>query len=73
MLFRSLRGKKGVSLQDDEAVVYVSYQDALDFCHWLSEKEGKTYRLPTEAEWDMPVAPAHFLIIIPDAHCPHRF
>jgi formylglycine-generating enzyme len=22
------------------------------FCVWLSRKEGKTYRLPTEAEWE---------------------
>ena len=22
------------------------------FCKWLSKKEGKTYRLPTEAEWE---------------------
>ena len=22
------------------------------FCQWLSRKEGKTYRLPTEAEWE---------------------
>ena len=22
------------------------------FCEWLSKKEGKTYRLPTEAEWE---------------------
>jgi formylglycine-generating enzyme required for sulfatase activity len=22
------------------------------FCKWLSRKEGKTYRLPTEAEWE---------------------
>jgi formylglycine-generating enzyme required for sulfatase activity len=37
---------------DDEAVVYVSWHDAVGFCRWLSEKEGLPYRLPTEAEWE---------------------
>jgi formylglycine-generating enzyme required for sulfatase activity len=27
-------------------------QDAEAFCRWLSKKETKTYRLPTEAEWE---------------------
>lgn len=49
---RALRGKDGISTGDDEAVVNVTYQDAVDFCNWLSKKEGKTYRLPTEAEWE---------------------
>ena len=30
----------------------VTWNDAVAFCQWLSRKEGKTYRLPTEAEWE---------------------
>jgi formylglycine-generating enzyme required for sulfatase activity len=33
-------------------VVYVSSREAEKFCQWLSSKEGRTYRLPTEAEWE---------------------
>ena len=33
-------------------MVNVSWNDAVAFCKWLSRKEGKTYRLPTEAEWE---------------------
>ena len=49
---RALRGKRGLSTQDDEAVVFVSWHDATAFCQWLSEREGLPYRLPTEAEWE---------------------
>ena len=37
---------------DDNPVSVVTWNDALAFCAWLSKKEGKTYRLPTEAEWE---------------------
>lgn len=47
-----LRGKHGVSFGDDEPVTNVSWYDAVGFCQWLSEKTGKKYRLPTEAEWE---------------------
>jgi len=46
------RGRRGLSKQDNEAVIFVSWYDAMRFCRWLSMKEGLTYRLPTEAEWE---------------------
>lgn len=49
---RELRGKFGNSRADDEPVAYVTWRQAVEFCEWLSRKEGKPYRLPTEAEWE---------------------
>lgn len=42
----------GFDQTDEHPVVCVSWNDAQAFCHWLSAKEGKTYALPTEAQWE---------------------
>lgn len=36
----------------DLPVVGVSWQDAVAYCAWRSRDEGRTVRLPTEAEWE---------------------
>jgi len=33
-------------------VIHLSWVDAMEYCEWLSKKNKKTYRLPTEAEWE---------------------
>ncbi|MCS6884980.1 MAG: SUMF1/EgtB/PvdO family nonheme iron enzyme [Acidobacteriota bacterium] len=38
--------------EGDLPVVGVSWQDCVDYCNWRSKMTGKTYRLPTQEEWE---------------------
>ncbi len=38
--------------KENHPVVHVSWHDAVAFCEWLSQKTGREFRLPTEAEWE---------------------
>ncbi|WAC06420.1 MAG: formylglycine-generating enzyme family protein [Thermodesulfobacteriota bacterium] len=42
----------GFDQGDNYPVINVTWNDAVALSRWLSEREGKKYRLPTEAEWE---------------------
>lgn len=48
---QSAEGISPTEKRESHPVMRVSWEDAQYFCEWLSRKEGKTYRLPTDKEW----------------------
>ncbi len=42
----------GFSQSESHPVTCVSWNDVWEFINWINRKEGKSYKLPTEAEWE---------------------
>lgn len=38
--------------REDRPVIYVSWNDAMEYCAWLEKRTGLRFRLPSEAEWE---------------------
>jgi formylglycine-generating enzyme required for sulfatase activity len=50
----------GFKQGEDHPVVCVNWHEARAFCEWLSAKEGRTYRLPTDAEYSAAVGTQNY-------------
>jgi len=52
--FAQATGRKFTGGKEDVPVVNISYNDAVAYAKWLSQKDpSATYRLPTEQEWEL--------------------
>lgn len=51
---------KRMEQNDEHPMVMVSWNMAKELCDWLSNKTGRNWRLPTNAEWEAAVGPSAY-------------
>ena len=44
-----------VKNREEHPAIRLNWDESQAFCRWLSQKEGRTYRLPTDREWSIAV------------------
>lgn len=50
--YLQLSGLPTAFLEDDRPVTNLRYHSTLAYCEWLSKRTGRSFRLPTEVEWE---------------------
>lgn len=45
-------GKIRLEGDDNHPVIFISWNDAMAYCNWVSKETDQKWRLPTEAEWE---------------------
>jgi formylglycine-generating enzyme required for sulfatase activity len=54
------KGPAGFAQTDEHPVVNVSWNQAKEFCEWLTARSGKEWRLPSSPEWESAAGKAKY-------------
>ncbi|MEZ6093341.1 MAG: formylglycine-generating enzyme family protein [Pirellulaceae bacterium] len=59
--YRQRLNKQGIEFEGDSPAVFVSWDEANEYCKWLATQTKNPVRLPSEAEWELAASNANIL------------